>query len=89
MLFLTCPHCEERIIKPLAVGGRFEKMDCLYCEKVIFVHHSRWRPHVYKPCQVRVNEQSKEIEIIDPVAMEEFEDDYSEGMQTLEDLRTR
>lgn len=76
MLFLTCPHCEDRIIKSIAVGDRFEKMDCPYCEKVIFVHHSRWRPHVYKPCQIRANEQSKEIEIIDPVALKEIADHF-------------
>lgn len=87
MLFLTCPHCEERIIKPIAVGGKFEKCHCPYCKKVIFVHHSRWRPHVYKPCQVQVNEQSKEIEIIDPVALKEFEDDYKDGIQSLKELK--
>ncbi len=87
MLFLTCPHCEERIIKPLAVGGQFEKGHCPYCERVIFVHHSRWRPHVYKPCQIRVNEQSKKIEIIDPEAKQEYEDDYKDGIQMLKELR--
>lgn len=86
MLFLTCPHCEERIIRPIARGGMFYKMDCPSCKKVIFVHHSRWRPHVYKSCQVRVDEQRKRVEIVDPVALKEFEDDYKDGTQTLKEL---
>lgn len=87
MLFLTCPHCEERIIIPIGVGGRFEKMDCPSCDKVMFVHHSRWRPHVYKVAQVKVDEEKNTIEIVDLEALKEFEDDYSELGQTLEELK--
>lgn len=88
MLFLMCPYCEDRFILEIGYGGMFYKYTCSQCKQLIFIHHSRWRPHVYKPDQVRVDEKSRKIEIIDLEALADFESDYNEGIQAMKEIKT-
>lgn len=78
MIFVYCPHCDESIVVPIGKPGAIEKMICPECGCTIFLHHSRWRPHVYTEDQVAVNEADKTIDVVDPEARAELELDYKE-----------
>jgi len=79
MIFASCPLCDESIVVPIAKAGSFERITCEGCGAELFLHHSRWRPHVYLPSQLIIDEETKTIEFADKEAQEQFWSDYHEA----------
>ena len=86
-MFLTCPYCKNNIIIPISIGGKFTKETCDECKNNVFVHHSRWRPHIYCAHQVRIDEDKKQVEIIDAEELEIFNADYAEAAEFMKSIK--
>lgn len=86
MISCSCPHCDESIIIPFFRAGWLEKKTCPNCGAVLYIHHSRWRPHVFTVAQVIVDEKARTLTITDEDARQEVDSDYREAGAILEDV---
>lgn len=86
MISCTCPHCDGSIIIPFFRAGWLEKKTCPDCEAILYIHHSRWRPHVFTVAQVIVDEEAGTLAVTDEDARQEIAEDYREFAAIFEDM---
>ncbi len=65
MIIGGCPYCENTNMTPIGPVGAWSKETCDNCKKEYWLKHSRLEPIAYPLDQIKVNEETKMVELID------------------------